>query len=415
MDVMIYVFYLLSFGGVIYFSQRSEDAFVRPACLFILLYQVPLVAFSYNMYYFGTNLAVSYNAMHYLAAVLLNALMILAIVIRVPTPSAKSFGSTRGFFAFLLVAAVVAAAVDAGFNLDYLLLEKADRFSGDTSKIMNLIIIEFDWILIFTAAGIVLFQAGRKVSGAVVVGVMSVLGLALGMRYYFVIPFLVLFGHITRNMRVSRRVLAAAVFLAAAPVLGSFLDSLKGYIIFYQWVSENGFFAYWMDSSEFSVISGEIGAIGANYWIGINHHIGNPDFFSYAAALIPGSNRFFDMADQTAFYNGISDYLTDIDVSGGQGAAFGMLLESYYTFGLPILFFSLIKWVHQLPWADNMRPVVLCVCLYLAINIARNGMVVGISILKVYVLLYLLYLLVRTVYSFCKKTAGTPLHDGQPT
>lgn len=412
MGLLIYFLYFLSFCGVIYFSQRSADAFVRPACLFILLYQVPLVAYTYKMYYFGTNLVVAYGAMHYLVAFLLNGLLILSIVVKVPTPTAKSFGDTRGFFTFLLIAAVIAALVDVALNADYLLLEKADRFSGSTSKVMNLIIIEYDWILVLSAAGIGLCMTGRKVIGVALTMFMALIGLALGMRYYFVIPTLVLFGQMTQSMRVSRRVLVAALFLMIAPVLGSFLDSLKGYIIFYEWVSENGFFAYWMDSSEFSIISGEIGAIGANYWIGISHQIGTPDFFSYVAALIPGSNRFFDMADQTAFYNGIADYLSKIDLDEGQGTAFGMLLESYYTFGLPIFFFGLIKWVHQLPWAANMRPMVLCVCLFLAINIARNGMILGISILKVYVLLYVLYLIVRKMYLFCKKTANALYQGG---
>jgi hypothetical protein len=398
---LFYSLYLLTFFGVLYFTQRSNDAFVRPSGVFFLVYQVPLVAQSYNMVYFGSALAVSFGAMHYVGAALINLLTILVVAVRIPVPSEKGFGAQQGFYRFLVGAGFIAAAVDLTVNLQYLMLDKTERFAG-ADKMLNLLLIDFDWILIFCAVGIVLWAKKRRILGGMIIGVMSLLGLALGMRYYVAIPLLIFYASVTARLTVAKRVLLALSFVVLAPLFGALLDAVKGYIIFYEWVSDKGFLSYWLDNSEFSLVPGEVGAIGANYWIGVVHDLGRPDFLSYLTALVPGSNRFYDMSGQWQFYSGVANYLSAVNLEDGQGTAFGLMLESYYTFGLPVFVYGFTKWINQLPWAAETRPLVLSVCIYVAINIARNGLVIALAILKVYFILFLVWYTCHIAWGFLR-------------
>lgn len=406
---MFYFIFVLTFVAVLYFTQRSDDAFVRPSGVFFLVYQVPLVAHSYSMVYFGSALAVSYGAMHYVAAALINILTVFVVMLRMPVPSEQRFGVNKSFYRFLVGAAFLAAAVDLTINLQYLLLSKTERFAG-ASKLLNLGLIEYDWILIFCAVGIVLWSKQRRILGGMIIVTMSLLGLALGMRYYAAIPLLILYSSLTARLPVAKRVLLALSLLVFAPMLGALLDAIKGYIIFYEWVSDQGFLSYWLDNSEFSLVPGEVGAIGANYWIGVLHDLGQPDYLSYVTALIPGSNRFYDMNAQWQFYGGVADYLSAIDLDDGQGTAFGLMLESYYTYGLPVFVYGLVKWLNQLPWSHETRPLILSVCMYVAINIARNGLVVALTIMKVYFVLFAIWYAGRMLSAFL----GFGMHRKEP-
>lgn len=398
---MFYCIYLLTFIGVLYFTQRSNDEFVRPSGVFFLVYQVPLVAHTYKMVYFGSALTVSYGAMHYVGAALTNMLLMLIVAIRIPVPDAQRFGTTKNFYWFLVGAAFIAAAVDLTMNLQFLLLEKTERFAG-AEKMLNLILIDYDWILIFSAVGIVLWAKKYRLIGGIVIAIMSLLGLALGMRYYAAIPLLILYANMTARLSTGKRVLLAGSFVLLAPLAGALLDAIKGYIIFYEWVSDKGFLSYWLDNSEFSLLPGEVGAIGANYWIGGLHDLGKPDFMSYVAALIPGSTRFYNLDDQIRFYSSVANYLSSVDLAGGQGTAFGLMLESYYTYGLPVLAYGLTKWINRLPWSRDTQPLVLSVCIYVAINIARNGLLTALTVLKVYIFLYLIWYVCRLVIRFLR-------------
>lgn len=395
-DPVFYCLYLFTFVGLLYASQRSNDAFVRPTGVLFLVYQVPLLVHSYDMTYFGSDLNVSYGSMHYVAATLINLLTICVVVVRMPVPSADKFVATTNFYRFLIGAAFIAAGVDLTVNLQFLLLDKTERFSS-SGKILNLLVIDYDWILILCAAGIVLWMKKLRIFGGILICVMSLLGLALGMRYYVAIPLLMLYGSLTARLVVGKRIALALFLIFFAPLLAGLLDALKGYIIFYEWVSDQGFLSYWIDNSKFSIVSGEVGAIGANYWIGVKHNIGNPDFFSYLAALLPGSSRFYNMNGQWQFYSGVADYLSVINLEEGQGTAFGLMLESYYTFGLPVFIFGLVKWLNRLPWSREACPLVLSISMYVVINIARNGLVVALEVLKVYILLFLVWYALRMI------------------
>jgi hypothetical protein len=396
MEFISYIYYIISYVALLYFSQIRRSELDRVFGLLLLVYQSTFILKTYQFSYFESLININYDSFSLFFSGTINLIFILIPYVRIVLVSNKHLAIQNDFTKWFIFLAIFSCCVDIYFNFDYFYsLDKATRFSNAVTKIPNLILIDFDWMLIFLAFGIWLFRTGQKFNGVIFVTSISIIGILLGMRYYVVVPALVAYAYYTNTLKFSPKLAAAIVLIITAPLLSTFLEAIKGYFAFYNWLSDYGFLTYLSETVINTPISGEIGAFGTNYFLGMTNELRPPDYISYVAAFIPGSQRFYDFSNQFIFYSQIGLYLNNIDMDAGQGTAFGLILESYYSYGIPLLFWILLRTIYEFPWSDRLRPAVLAILIFISINLIRNGLLISISYIKTLGLISILILIVR--------------------
>lgn len=390
---LIYIFYLIVLVGVFSASQYSSDYFKRSIGLIVLSYQLPCVVRKYQIDYFGKDLFVDFGFYHYAVAIIFDLILWLVLSVKIKPLENKNRVWLGGYFYFTLILAIAAFIVDAAFNAEYFFLSKALRFSREVSKVQNLAFIDIDWLVIFLAGGVTLFARNRRAIGLLVISSCALVGLLLGMRYYIAIPAIFFFIETSNKWSGKAKIIAGLLFVLVVPISGSFLNALKSYVAFYEWVGNQPFLDYWLQGENSLLVSGEIGAIGANFYLGIKEGMPAVDFFSYFFSIVPFANRFYDFAQQNTYYSIIASYLPDIDVTSGQGTAFNVILEFWSSAGMPLfLLFVLrtvyVKYVSGLNQNNTFCIASKVILTLVFFNFVRNGLVVTISLLRVYFVLF---------------------------
>jgi hypothetical protein len=394
---LTYIIFLIVGVVVFYLTQRSDDYFRRTIGIASSTYQIPLVLMSYDFYYFGSFLKVNFSIEHYIAAIIFNIGVIATISLKIANIKIIDTLFLKAFARFLLILACIAFLVDIAFNLQHLILDKALRYSSNSQKIPNLILIDIDWIIILQSYGIVLLARGRKLTGAALATLCAAAGLLLGMRYYVVVLAIYAFLEVTRNTNKNIKPVYSSIFVMLIPLAGDALDAIKSYVAFYEWVGDKSFIAYWLNRDQSKFASGEIGAIGANFFIGLTHQLPAVDFLSYFAAAIPFANRFYAFSQQSTFYSSISGFLSDIDLYSGQGTAFSLILETAHNYGLSFIFIAVLKLTYQKVYSTEFKLISDFIMILIIFNLMRNGLVVTISLFKIYLMLFAIYF---TYYKF---------------
>lgn len=397
---LIYTLYITSGLIVFYFTQHSKNYINRVFGIIFFTYQIPLFIKNYEFDYFGRIIPINFTSEHYIFAIVFNLTLLICLQLGGLKTENKNSLIFKKFLHFLIISAILAFLVDVSLNTEYLTSNKELRFSNEVQKIPNLIIIDIDWLIIFLSFGLTLFSKEKRIIGSILVLACITTGIWLGMRYYAVVPAIYAYLKITENSNRKARPIYSLFFIATIPTAGSILDSLKSYWAYYEWVSDKSFLSYWLDKNNDIFTSGEIGAIGANYFIGINTPATSADPLSYLASIIPFANRFYDFSQQKLFYSSIASQLSDIDIYSGQGTAFNIILESALAFGAPIFAIILIRYIYKKASTVDFQEIANTLLILISFNLARNGLVTTLSLVKIYLSLFLLLFLAQKTYSF---------------
>lgn len=381
-SIVIYVVTLALFF-ILYLKSHNVLIFV-----FGFIYCLYSLGFLYNGFtldYFGYRVFVNFNSYHYFKLTILNIVCIWTLINeRLFRIKGRKFPYEKDvaiMFIFIGLTALIHEMIIYGIN--FIFIDKTIRFS--TTMVPNLFILSVDYILFIMVGVYALISFQKNYFASKVLYCLLILtaliGFLMGYRYYVALLFLIFFVKLV--FKKNRAFLFIPLMFLLAFFGAELANNTFCYIKFYEWVHHSGYFSYVFN--DFSVIPGEIKAIVTNTYLGFAEYANElkPDIGAYFIKAIPLSEHFYDFTTINSFYLTISQ---DMILQSGEGTAFSFYLENFTSYFIPLIIFFIVLLLNNF-WRS---PILELLSFYFILNIIRNGLIIGISSIKIGILIYFL-------------------------